>query len=174
MNVSVKGAFAGAALLLGAMSTAQAQATPATASIPAQAVVQTALSAATVQGLDFGSTFGGIARTVLPTDVTSGEVTFTGGANAEITITFTTLPATLTGPGAPIPLTYGASAAATNPAGTRAGATTFDPTAGRTVRLNNTTGLLSLYLGGTVTPPANQAAGTYVGTVDLSAAYTGN
>ncbi|HEX3235888.1 MAG TPA: DUF4402 domain-containing protein [Gemmatimonadales bacterium] len=174
MNVSVKGAFAGAALVLGAMSTAQAQATPATASIPAQAVVQTALTATTVRGLDFGSTFGGIARTVLPSDVTSGEVGFGGGANAEITITFTSLPATLTGPGTAIPLTYGSTAAATNPAGTRAGSTTFDPTVARTVRLNNSTGLLSLYLGGTVTPPANQAPGTYTGTVNLSAAYTGN
>lgn len=174
MNVSVKGVLAGAALVACAMGTAQAQATPATASIPAQAVVQTALTAATVRGLDFGATFGGIARTVLPTDVSSGEVTLTGGANAEVAVTFTSLPATLTGPGTPIPLTYGANAAAYNPAGTRAGATTFDPSVGRTTRLNNTTGLLSLYLGGTVTPPANQAAGTYTGTVNLSAAYTGN
>jgi hypothetical protein len=174
MNVTVRGALAGAVLLVGAMSTAQAQATPATASIPAQAVVQTALTATTVRGLDFGATFGGIARTVLPTDVTSGEVTLTGGANAEVAVTFTTLPATLTGPGAPIPLTYGANAAAYNAAGTRAGATTFDPVSGKTTRLNNTTGLLSLYLGGTVTPAANQVAGTYNGTVNLSAAYTGN
>jgi Domain of unknown function (DUF4402) len=174
MNVSVKGALAGAALLLGVMSTAQAQATPATASIPAQAVVQTALTAATVRGLDFGSTFGGIAKTILPSDVSSGEVAFTGGPDAEITVTFTTLPATLAGPGTPLPLTYGANAAATNPAGTRTGASTFDPTVPRTVRLNTTTGLLSLYLGGTVTPPANQAAGTYTGTVNVSAAYTGN
>src|SRR5215212_9052994 len=152
MNVSVKGAFAGAALLLGAAASAQAQATPATASIPAQAIVQTALTASTVRGLDFGSTFGGITRTVLPTDVTSGEVGFGGGANAEISITFTSLPATLTGPGTPIPLTYGASAAATNPAGVRTGATTFDPTAGRVTRLSSG-GLLSLFLGGTVTPP---------------------
>src|SRR5215207_8226235 len=98
MNVSVKGAFAGAALLLGAATSAQGQATPATASIPAQAVVQTALTASTVRGLDFGSTFGGITRTVLPTDVSSGEVTLTGGANAEVAVTFTALPATLTGP----------------------------------------------------------------------------
>jgi hypothetical protein len=174
MNVSVKGALVGAVLLAGAMSTAQAQATPATASIPAQAIVQTALTAATVRGLDFGSTFGGIARTILPTDVTSGEVTLTGGANAEVAVTFTSLPATLTGPGTPIPLTYGANAGAYNPAGTRAGATSFDPSIGSTTRLDNVTGLLSVYLGGTVTPPANQAAGTYTGTVDLSAAYTGN
>jgi uncharacterized protein DUF4402 len=174
MNVSMKGAVVGAALLLGAMSTAQAQATPATASIQATATVQTALTATPVRALDFGSTFGGIARTVLPTDVTSGEVAFGGGPNAEITITFTSLPASLTGPGTAIPLTYGTSAAATNPAGTRAGATTFDPSAPRTVRLNNSTGLLSLYLGGTVTPPANQAAGTYTGTANLTAAYTGN
>jgi hypothetical protein len=174
MNVSVKGALVGAVLLTGAMSTAQAQATPATASIPAQAIVQTALTANTVRGLDFGATFGGIARTVLPTDVTSGEVTLTGGANAEVAVTFTTLPATLTGPGAPIPLTYGGSAAAYNPAGTRAGATSFDPSVGSTTRLNNATGLLSVYLGGTVSPAVNQVAGTYNGTVNLSAAYTGN
>jgi hypothetical protein len=174
MNVSVKGAIAGAVLLAGAMSTAQAQATPATASINAQAVVQTALAASTVRDLDFGATFGGIARTVLPTDVTSGEVTLTGGANAEVAVTFTSLPATLTGPGAPIPMSYGASAAASNVAGTRAGATTFDPTAGRTTRLNVTTGLLSVYLGGTVSPAAAQTAGTYTGIVNLSASYTGN
>jgi len=156
------------------MTTAQAQATPATASINAQAVVQTALTASTVRGLDFGATFGGIARTVLPTDVTSGEVTLTGGANAEVAVTFTSLPATLTGPGTPIPLAYGAGAAAHNAAGTRAGATTFDPSVGGTTRLNAATGLLSVYLGGTVTPAANQTAGTYTGTVTLSAAYTGN
>src|SRR5215211_4805168 len=142
MNVSVKGALAGAALLAGTMTTAQAQATPATASINAQAVVQTALTASTVRGLDFGATFGGIGRTVLPTDVTSGEVTLTGGANAEVAVTFTSLPATLTGPGAPIPLAYGVGAAAHNAAGTRAGATTFDPSIGATTRLNATTGLL--------------------------------
>jgi hypothetical protein len=174
MNVSVKGALAGAALLAGTMTTAQAQATPATASINAQAVVQTALTASTARGLDFGATFGGIARTVLPTDVTSGEVTLTGGANAEVAVTFTSLPATLTGPGTPIPLAYGAGAAAHNAAGTRAGATTFDPSVGGTTRLNAATGLLSVYLGGTVTPAANQTAGTYTGTVNLSAAYTGN
>src|SRR5215212_4619687 len=174
MNVSVKGAFAGAAVLLGVATSAQAQATPATASIPAQAVVQTALTATTVRGLDFGSTFGGITRTVLPTDVTSGEVTLTGGANAEVAVTFTSLPATLTGPGAPIPLAYGAGAAASNTAGTRAGATTFDPSVGTTTRLNNATGLLSVYVGGTVAPAANQVAGTYTGTINLSAAYTGN
>ena len=174
MNVSVKGALAGAALLAGTMTTAQAQATPATASINAQAVVQTALTASTVRGLDFGATFGGIARTVLPTDVTSGEVTLTGGANAEVAVTFTSLPVTLTGPGTPIPLAYGAGAAAHNAAGTRAGATTFDPSVGGTTRLNAATGLLSVYLGGTVTPAANQTAGTYTGTVNLSAAYTGN
>jgi hypothetical protein len=174
MNVSVKGALAVAALLAGAMSTAQAQATPATASIPAQAVVQTALTATPVRSLDFGATFGGIARTVLPTDVSSGEVTLGGSANAEVAVTFTSLPATLTGPGAPIALTYGANAAAFSTGGTRAGATTFDPSAGQTTRLNNTTGLLSLFLGGTVSPAANQVAGTYTGTVNLSAAYTGN
>jgi spore coat protein U-like protein len=175
MNVSVKGAVAGAALMLaGAMSTAQAQATPATASITATAVVQQALVAAKVQDLDFGATFGGIARTVLPSDVTSGEVGLTGSPNAEVTVSFTTLPAILTGPGANIPLTYGASAAAYNVAGTRAGATAFDPATGSTTRLNNATGLLSIYLGGTVSPAANQAAGTYTNTITLSAAYTGN
>lgn len=175
MTLSVKGAVVGAAVMLvGAMSTAQAQATPATASITATAVVETALSAANVQDLDFGATFGGIARTVLPTDVTSGEVGLTGAPNAEVTVSFTTLPAVLTGPGVDIPLTYGATAAAYNVAGTRAGATAFDPSAGSTTRLNNATGLLSIYLGGTVSPAANQTAGTYTNTINLSAAYTGN
>ncbi|HET6578698.1 MAG TPA: hypothetical protein VFG66_10255 [Gemmatimonadales bacterium] len=175
MTLSVKGAVAGAALMLvGAMSTAQAQATPATASITATATVAQALTAAKVRDLDFGATFGGIARTVLPTDVSSGEVTLTGGANAEVTVSFTTLPAILTGPGVDIPLTYGANAAAYNVAGTRAGATAFDPSTGSTTRLNNATGLLSIYLGGTVSPAANQVAGTYTNTINLSAAYTGN
>ena len=175
MNVSVKGAVAGAALMLaGAMTTAQAQATPATASITATAEVQQALTASPVQDLDFGATFGGIARTVNPTDVTSGEVALQGASDAEVTVTFTTLPATLTGPGTAIPLTHGATAAAYSAAGTRAGATTFDPSAGSTTRLSNTTGLLSIYLGGTVTPAASQTAGTYSSTVNLSAAYTGN
>jgi hypothetical protein len=34
--------------------------------------------------------------------------------------------------------------------------------------------LLSVYVGGTVSPAANQVAGTYTGTINLSAAYTGN
>jgi len=175
MSFYAKGALAGAALILaGVASTAQAQATPATASITATATVQTALSAARVTDLDFGATFGGIAKTVLPTDVSSGEIGLTGAPNAEVTVSFTTLPSVLTGPGANIPLTYGANAGAFSAAGTRAGATTFDPATGATTRLNNASGLMSVYLGGTVSPAVNQVAGTYTGTVNFSAAYTGN
>ncbi|HEX6615084.1 MAG TPA: DUF4402 domain-containing protein [Gemmatimonadales bacterium] len=175
MNVYAKGALAGVALMVaGVVSTAQAQATPATASITATATVQTALAAAKVTDLDFGATFGGIAKTVLPTDVSSGEIGLTGANNAEVTVSFTSLPAVLTGPGTNIPVTYGANAGAFSAAGSRVGATTFDPATGATTRLSNATGLLSVYLGGTVTPAAAQAAGTYTGTVNFSAAYTGN
>ena len=174
MNVYAKGALAGAALMLAGVMSAQAQATPATASITATATVQTALSAARVTDLDFGATFGGIAKTVLPTDVSSGEISLTGAPNAEVTVSFTSLPGVLTGPGVNIPLTYGANGAAYSAAGVRAGASTFDPATGATTRLNNATGLMRVFLGGTVSPAAAQAAGTYTNTVNFSAAYTGN
>lgn len=175
MNVSAKGALVGAALMVaGVVGTAQAQATPATASINATADVQSVLTASAVQDLDFGATFGGIAKTVLPNDVTSGEVGLSGSPNAEVTVSFTTLPAILTGPGTDIPLTYGANAAAFSAAGTRAGSTPFDPSTGTTTRLDATNGVLSVYLGGTVSPAANQTAGTYTNSITLSAAYTGN
>jgi len=177
MNLSVKGILTGAGLaLVGLSGSARAQATPATASIQATATVATALTATPVQNLDFGATFGGIARTVLPADATSGEFTLTGGADAEVSVTFPTPPASLTGPvgSTPIPIAFGAASGGHNIAGTRAGATSFDPSVALVTRLDATTGNLSVYLGGTVSPAANQMAGSYANTINLSAAYTGN
>jgi hypothetical protein len=54
-----------------------------------------------------------------------------------------------------------------------AGATAFAPAGGATTNLSGV-GELYVFLGGTVDATAQFIAGTYTGTVTLTAAYTGN
>jgi hypothetical protein len=141
------------------------------ASILAQATVQTPLTVTGVSNLDFGNVFPGVNPTVLLTDGGAGHFQIAGVLGAEVDVSFSSLPATLVSGANNIAIVYtGGWNTAANPAG----ATAFVPSAGTVQDLDAATGELHVYLGGSLTVPGNQPAGLYQATITLDAAYTGN
>lgn len=165
------GPIAGIALAVALLAPQSAQA-QANASIEANAVVQVQLTAVAGSDLDFGAVFPGTTRNVLASDLGAGSFEITGASNAEVTVDLT-LPANLVNGGNNLPITFGANSAARNTTDDRGTATTFDPSAVETTRLDNATGELFVYVGGSVSP-VGQPNGTYTGTIQLTTAYTGN
>jgi opacity protein-like surface antigen len=168
----MKKLLAVAVLALVAASAAQAQ----TANIQATATVSTPLVLTAGSALSFGDVFPGFTRAINPlTSASAGTFTLAGQAGAQVSLTFT-LPATLTGTGSPLVMTYGATAAAYGTTSTQASATPFNPaTAGYLVNLSaGGAGNGYIWIGGSVSPPVGQTAGNYAGTITLAAAYTGN
>lgn len=166
MNLFVKGAMLTAVVAVFGATGAAAQNTD-NADIDVTATVETALSVTGVSDLAFGSIFPGFGRTIAATDATSGEFQIAGGNNGGLDLSFT-LPGTLTGPGDPMIVSFTAAAG-----DDRATAGSFDPAALHQGRLNATTGMLNVYLGGTVTAAPTQLAGSYSGIVTLTASYNG-
>jgi hypothetical protein len=164
-------ALATVAVLAYTPSTAQAQ----SASITATAVVAGALTVSNQRNLDFGTVIPNFSRTVLPDDPTSGHFQVEGGVNAEVALTFSSLPATLTGlvPGNTLAVASYSGTYNTVDAG--GAGTGFTPASGLTTRLGAAVpARLHIYMGGVINVPAGQAADTYTGTITLDAAYTGN
>jgi hypothetical protein len=124
--------------------------------------------------LTFATVFPGVPEMVSYTDaVNAGAFQVRGIKDAEVALTFT-LPSKLQAPGArTLNLLFGPSDGAWNRLNSVATARTFDPRVVLTVQLSQQ-GRLFLWLGGTALPTATQAAGSYTGTVTLTAAYTGN
>lgn len=158
------------ALLLGAPT-----ASPVSDDITATADVQTPLSVTGSANLDFGTVFPGVNKAIPYTDaVNAGQWDITGEAAGEVTLSFTALPATLVFAANTLPIVYSATDAGENTTDAPGTATSFDPAVGRTTNLNGATGGLFVWIGGTVQPPEDQAAGTYTATITLDVAYTGN
>lgn len=158
-----------AALVLAALAaTAQQAQAQASSNVTATATVAAALSATTTQNLAFGTVIPGFNKTV--TAANGGIVLFSGGAGAEVSVSFTALPANLTSGSNNLPITYTAGWTQTS-----GGAlTSFTPSSGATANLHATSGELYVHVGGTVAPAGAQAAGTYTGTITVQASYTGN
>lgn len=160
-------AFAAAFLVIPMALSAQS------ATITATAEVIPPLTVTGSRDLDFGEVIPGFPRTVAPDGANSGQWQIGGTGIYEVSLDFT-LPATLTDLASnTMTITFGATDAGFGPDNTGVGITNFDP-AGGTQLANLTGGALWVYLGGTVTPGAAQAAGNYDALVDLSVAYTGN
>jgi hypothetical protein len=132
------------------------------------------LSLSGTNQLTFASVFPGVPEFVSRTDaVNAGAFQVRGQNTAEVAFTFT-LPAALTAAGGKsLRLQFGANDGGWNTQNDLATAKAFDPRVTLTVRTSQQ-GRLFLWLGGTALPSATQAAGSYTGTVTLSAAYTGN
>ncbi len=152
-----------AILSLGA-SAAQAQ----SANITATAVVYQAMTVTGARTLDFGNVFPGVAKSVAVGAATSGRFDLTGQASANVNVSFT-LPTNLTSGANNLPI--GTWTGCTNATNTTVGCTSFTPSAATTPTAFSGAGALFVWVGGTVTPGAAQAAGTYNGTVTLTAAY---
>jgi hypothetical protein len=146
---------------------------PNNATIQATATVLTPLTVTAGPDLDFGTgVFPGVNASVLPTDATAGRFDLAGVASAEVDLDFGTLPAQLAGPGDNLTITFSATDGGYGTS--QPAQTAFDPAAGAQPRLDAGTGLLSVWLGGTVAPRADQTAGAYTAGVTLTVNYTGN
>jgi hypothetical protein len=167
MNTASKLSLAVVTLLALGATTVQAQ----SASIQATATVNTPLTVTGTAPLAFGTVFPGLAKVVAPADANSGRFTVLGQTNAEVSLTFPSLPTNLTGPGS-LPIgSYTGEHNNTN----AAGGTAFTPSAASTLAvLDATTGNRYIFIGATVTPGVAQAAGAYSGTITMNVVYTGN
>ena len=125
----------------------------------------------TIQGtrsLTFGTLLAGVNKSVLRTDaIHSGQFDINGPSRSNVLLTFT-LPTAMAGPaGATLPLSFGANDGGWSPPqqiGSQGG---FDPRVPYNAPLDQN-GKVSVYLGGTAKPTANQKAGSYTGTVTLT------
>lgn len=145
-------------------STARAQ----SADIQAVANVFAAISVTGGNNLDFGNVFPGVNKTVAVTDGGAGTFTATGQNSSNVAMTFT-LPTDLVNGGNTLPI--GSWTGCWNGTNTVAGCTNFVPSAGASNATFSGSGNLFVWIGGTVSPAANQAAGNYSATVTINMAY---
>lgn len=153
------------ALVAGLMSSAAAQSN--SGSITATAQVQQPVNVLGAVNLAFGNVFPGVNKAVLLTDAGAGRFDVTGQASTPVNLAFTSLPTNLANGGNNLPVAFSSGYNTSNSA---AGATSFASGSGASTSLSGT-GALFVFLGGTVTPAVNQAAGTYTGTVTLQVTY---
>jgi Domain of unknown function (DUF4402) len=167
------------ALALGALAAAGAPPAGAQNAKPISAdavVVTVGMTITTLSNLAFGSVLKGVATTVAPSQAGAGEWQVSGGANANVNISFT-LPTQLVNiqaqPGSTMPISFGATSALWRRANNNpAGATAFNPNVGTVGKLGpppNPT--MYIWIGGTVTPAATAKPGIYRGTVIVSLSY---
>lgn len=152
------------AALFSLATVAQAQ----SANINATANVYAAMTVTGARDLDFGNVFPGVAKTVGVAAATSGRFDLTGQASGNVNLTFT-LPANLTSGANNLPI--GTWTGCTNGTNTTTGCTSFTPSGAASPSAFSGAGALFVWVGGTVSPAANQPAGSYTGTVTLTAAY---
>jgi hypothetical protein len=140
------------------------------ANITATATVFQAMTVTGARTLDFGSVFPGVAKVIGVAAATSGRFDLTGQNSANVNLTFT-LPGNLINTVTADLMPIGSWTGCTSPTNTTAGCTAFTPSGSATPSAFSGAGALFVFVGGTVTPAANQVAGTYNGTVTLTAAY---
>lgn len=168
----------GVAALVAAPAAARAQ----SAAVPVSATIGIPGIVTGQQNLAFTTVFPGVAKTVSPTTggsagATVGIFRVVGLRNAMMQLSFT-LPAGNALRNGTNALTIDTWAGCSNTVNSAAGCTAFVPSSsGSTARLSNpATGFLGelwIRIGATVRPTPTQPAGTYTGTVTLSAVYTG-
>lgn len=123
----------------------------------------------TVSPLALGEMIQEITTTIATNDAGAAEFIISGEPGKQVTLDFT-LDASITGVGDPIAVTYsGESGTTATPSGT----SNHDTSTQLTANLEATSGELYFWVGATVTPAVNQAAGTYSGNLQVDIAYTG-
>src|SRR6266571_3805076 len=159
MYKASKLAFAALALVLTGVISAQGQVN---GSILATAQVQTPITVSGTQNLSFGNVFPGVAKAVVYTDAANaGKFSVAGQASTPVTYSFTL----------PTNLPIGSWLGYENTGNSTSGGTAITPSAAPTSSTLSGSGALFFFVGATVTPPANQAAGSYTGTVTLTVSY---
>jgi len=137
------------------------------ASITATATVQAPINVTAVSNLDFQNVFPGVAKTVLVTDATAGRWDVAGAASTPVSLNFT-LPGNLSSGANLMPIATWTGNHNTTAAPTGTG---FTPSGTPTAATLSATGAVFVYIGATVSPLANQAAGVYTAAVTLTVLY---
>lgn len=140
--------------------------------ITATAEVQTPLTVSFIQDLDFGNVLPGVNKTIAPGDGADGRLQVAGASGYQVSLDFGTLPTALLSGGNNLPISFGAGSAGH---GTTSGSvgSLFNPGTGANANLS-ASGNLFIFLGGTVSPAIDQAAGTYEADITVTVDYTGN
>ena len=128
------------------------------------------VSVAGIRNLAFGPVIVGIPSSVAPSDaIRSGQYRFTAPAGARVRIDFD-LPSQLNGPGsARLPIKFGKTDAVAVGNAPGSVPTVLDPNPKANLKFEmGASTAANLFVGGTVTPAANQAPGSYVATIILT------
>ncbi|MEO8294021.1 MAG: DUF4402 domain-containing protein [Gemmatimonadota bacterium] len=147
---------------------ASAEAQTQTASILATATVQQPINVVGAVNLAFGNVFPGVPKTMAVAVAGAGRFDVTGQASSPVLITFV-LPTNLTSGANNLPI--GTWTGHRNTVNNPTTGTNFTPSAGTTNATFSAGGLLFVFVGATVTPATNQAAGAYSGSVTMTVTY---
>ena len=156
------------AALAALLSTAPLMGQTQTATIQATATVMQPINVVGAVNLAFGSVFPGVARTVAVNAAGAGRFDITGQASAPVFVSFV-LPANLTSGANNLPI--GTWTGHRNTVNNPTTGTNFTPSAALTAATFSATGQLFTFIGATVTPATNQAAGVYNGTIQITVTY---
>lgn len=135
------------------------------------ALARSANAQATVsplRDLTFGPVIQGIPKHILPSDATrSGNFQFIAPLNSNIRLSFT-LPNRLNGPtGATMPIAFSTTDGIAQGTGPTSVPVTFNPNVSSQFQLVSSNRIL-VYIGGTVSPAANQRTGAYTATITMT------
>lgn len=137
--------------------------------IAANANVEANIDLSSGDDLNFGNITAGSPSTVSPSDATAGTFSVSGNVG-NVDLGFS-LPEVLNGSEDNLPISFGGTSASWGDNAYNS-SNDFDPNEGTSVNLLEQTDRdITVYIGGTVDPATNQAAGSYSGTVTLTATY---
>jgi hypothetical protein len=121
-----------------------------------------------IRNLAFGPVIRGVATHVFPNDaVKSGQFRFITAIGSRVRLQFT-LPTRLNGPaGARLNISFSTTDGIAVGSASNSVPVTFNPNQAQTFNIVTST-TINVFLGGTVSPTANQAFGSYTNTVTLT------
>jgi hypothetical protein len=121
-----------------------------------------------IRNLAFGPVIRGVATHVFPNDaVKSGQFRFITAIGNQVRLQFT-LPNRLNGPsGATMPISFSTTDGIAVGTGATSVPVTFNPNTSQTFNIVSST-TINVFIGGTVTPAAAQAIGSYTNTITFT------
>jgi len=161
--------LAAVAMLVSMLSALAGGAVAQSANMSVSASVFQAITVSGTQTLAFGNVFPGVNKTIPATaGASNGRFVVTGQANANISLSFT-LPANLVNGVNLLPV--GSWTGRHNDVNNAGSGTSITPSSTAVNTTLSGAGERYIFIGGTVSPAANQAAGFYTATATLTVAY---
>ncbi len=157
-----------AAVVFGFAGMSFAQSSTANASVTVNTNVVSSISCSNTHNLDLGTVVQGATASVAPTSANAGAFTVTGTLNSSVSYVFAA-PADLTS-GANT-LTFTPDIPVYNTSNSQTGTNPFGAVAGGIMSLGAGVTSVYIWVGGSVTPSATQAVGSYSGSYTLTVTY---